>query len=110
MKYYVIVLAINVVVLIIKFQLVAFLGALLEAYFFICSYSLYMEVSSQEGANENTVIRYDQVQAPLPPPYNSCEDNMKGSMQPSMQYSMQPSIQPTMEDQQQPGAYPKLYP
>ena len=104
MKYYIILTGIDLIIIIMlqfgHIGLFGAIGALVEVYIFICSYSIYKEMSYEEGTNVNTAIRYEPAQPPLSQPYDSCDNTMKTSIP--------PTVQPTM--QQQPEAYGKLYP
>lgn len=92
MKYYMIILGVDIVLLLLQFDILFLLLAVFECYVFICSYSLYVVCTSSfqdDGNNaENAVIRNEQ--NPAPPPYDSMvESDMQG---------------PTA------GTYPKLHP
>lgn len=92
MKYYVMIVAVDVIVYLLQFDIVFFILAVIEAYIFICSYSLYvvcLNSFQEDGVNttEHTVMK-NEIDPP-PPPYNSCENDMQG---------------------QTAGLYPKQYP
>lgn len=79
MKYYVIVLGIQVLMLTLRFSIFCFVYAAIEAYIFICSYSVYKECSTIPHENivtytENTAIAYNTGPVAPPPPYSSYEN------------------------------------
>ncbi|KAJ6643432.1 hypothetical protein Bhyg_08393 [Pseudolycoriella hygida] len=89
MKLYVIILAIDVVIYIlmgIEISLFIWIVALVEFYLFICSYSLYKQLTSPfEGGAASTTETAGMKKGfnPPPPPYDSCENDMKSPSGPS---------------------------
>ncbi|XP_037047464.1 uncharacterized protein LOC119082161 [Bradysia coprophila] len=93
MKFYVYMEAVNVFMLalatLFMFDLQYFASTVVECYFAICSYSLYIQYKlSPHDDTENTVIKFENIPTP-PPQYSSCEKDL--------------NVQST-------GAYPKLHP